>query len=71
VLERIKGFDAALVIMVTANEGKRRPAYAILGVDAYLLKPVPLESLITTCVELLDKEAAEDKADASGEASKA
>jgi DNA-binding response OmpR family regulator len=73
VLERIKGFeDAPLVIMVTANEGKRHQAYAeSLGVDAYLLKPVPLETLIQTCVELLDKEAAEDEADASGEASKA
>lgn len=62
VLERIKGFeDAPLVIMVTANEGKRHHSYAdSLGVDAYLLKPVPLETLITTCIELLDKEAAED-----------
>jgi DNA-binding response OmpR family regulator len=62
VLERIKGFeDAPLVIMVTANEGKRHHSYAdSLGVDAYLLKPVPLETLITTCVELLEKEAAED-----------
>ncbi len=63
VLERIKGFeDAPLVIMVTANEGKRHHSYAdSLGVDAYLLKPVPLETLITTCVELLEKEAAEDE----------
>ncbi len=64
VLERIKGFeDAPLVIMVTANEGKRHHSYAdSLGVDAYLLKPVPLDALITTCVELLEKEAAEDDA---------
>ncbi len=64
VLERIKGFeDSPLVIMVTANEGKRHQAYAeSLGVDAYLQKPVPLEALITTCVELLDKEEAEDAA---------
>jgi DNA-binding response OmpR family regulator len=67
VLEKIKGFeDAPLVIMVTANEGKRHQAYAeSLGVDAYLLKPVPLERLIDTCVELLDKEDAEDGADAA------
>ena len=47
VLEKIKGFeDSPLVIMVTANEGKRHQAYAeSLGVDAYLLKPVPLEML--------------------------
>ncbi|HVU65255.1 MAG TPA: response regulator [Phycisphaerales bacterium] len=65
VLERIKGFeDSPLVIMVTANEGKRHQAYAeSLGVDAYLLKPVPLEVLISTCVELLEKEEAEDDAD--------
>lgn len=63
VLEKIKGFeDSPLVIMVTANEGHRHQAYAeSLGVDAYLLKPVPLESLIEKCVELLDKEAAEDE----------
>lgn len=65
VLERIKGFeDSPLVIMVTANEGKRHQAYAeSLGVDAYLLKPVPLEVLISTCVELLEKEEAEDADD--------
>jgi DNA-binding response OmpR family regulator len=64
VLERIKGFeDSPLVIMVTANEGKRHQAYAeSLGVDAYLQKPVPLETLVTTCVDLLDKEEAEDGA---------
>jgi DNA-binding response OmpR family regulator len=63
VLEKIKGFeDSPLVIMVTANEGHRHQAYAeSLGVDAYLLKPVPLEALIEKCVELLDKEAAEDE----------
>lgn len=62
VLERIKGFeDSPLVIMVTANEGKRHQAYAeSLGVDSYLVKPVPLEVLVQTCVELLDKEAAEE-----------
>jgi DNA-binding response OmpR family regulator len=62
VLERIKGFeDSPLVIMVTANEGKRHQAYAeSLGVDAYLQKPVPLEALVSMCVELLDKEEAED-----------
>lgn len=33
--------------MVTANEGRRHQAYAeSLGVDAYLLKPVPLGRLI-------------------------
>ena len=63
VLEKIKGFeDSPLVIMVTANEGKRHQAYAeSLGVDAYLVKPVPLEVLISTCVDLLEKEEAEEE----------
>ena len=72
VLEKIKGFeDSPLVIMVTANEGHRHQAYAeSLGVDAYLLKPVPLETLIEKCVELLDKEAAEDEQDDPARANK-
>ena len=72
VLEKIKGFeDSPLVIMVTANEGHRHQAYAeSLGVDAYLLKPVPLEALIQKCVELLDKEAAEDEQDDPARANK-
>lgn len=54
-LERIKGnADSPLVVMVTANEGKRHQAYAeSLGVDAYLLKPVPLSRLIDTVDTLL------------------
>ena len=62
-LEKIKGFDdSPIVIMVTANEGKRHQAYAeSLGVDAYLLKPVPLSRLIEVAVELLDKADADDE----------
>ena len=42
-----------IVVMVTANEGKRHEQYAhSLGVHAYLTKPVPLETLIRTIVEL-------------------
>lgn len=66
VLEKIKGReDSPLVVMVTANEGKRHQAYAeSLGVDKYLLKPVPLERLIDTIDELLtNEEAAEGDAD--------
>ncbi|MBX3322563.1 MAG: response regulator [Phycisphaeraceae bacterium] len=65
-LERIKGHeDSPLVVMVTANEGRRHQAYAeSLGVDAYLLKPVPLERLIDmvdTLIQNRDLEAgAED-----------
>lgn len=54
VLEKIKGReDSPPVIMLTANEGKRHQAYAEnLGVDKYLLKPVPLERLIDVAEEL-------------------
>lgn len=55
VLEKIKGReDSPVVIMLTANEGRRHQAYAeSLGVDRYLLKPAPLERLIAAAVELL------------------
>ncbi len=55
-LEKIKGNeDSPIVIMVTANEGKRHQAYGeSLGVDAYMLKPVPLGRLLDKAVELLD-----------------
>lgn len=57
VLEKIKGHeDSPLVIMVTANEGKRHQAYAeSLGADKYLLKPVPLGRLLETAVQLIEK----------------
>lgn len=55
VLEKIKGYeDSPVVVMVTANEGKRHEDYAKgLGVDRYLHKPVPLNELVSTCDELL------------------
>ena len=55
VLEKIKGYEnSPLVIMVTANEGKRHQVYAEMnGADRYLNKPVPLETLLQTAVELL------------------
>lgn len=54
-VEKIKGReDSPVVIMVTANEGRRHQAYAeSLGVDKYMLKPVPLERLLSAAVELL------------------
>ncbi len=66
VLEKVKGNeDSPLVIMVTANEGKRHQAYAqSLGVDRYLLKPVPLSRLIDTAVTLIDEA---DEADEAAE----
>ncbi|MCH2145159.1 MAG: response regulator [Phycisphaerales bacterium] len=57
VLEQIQGSeDPPPVIMVTANEGRRHKAYAeTLGVSAYLNKPVPMERLLETAVEVLDR----------------
>ena len=54
-LEKIKKIsEAPVVFMVTANEGKRHQEYAEnLGVDAYMLKPVRLERLITLAQEKL------------------
>ncbi|MDG2095798.1 MAG: response regulator [Phycisphaerales bacterium] len=41
--------DPPIVVMVTANEGRRHMAYAKeLGVAAYLTKPIPLQLLIDT-----------------------
>lgn len=53
-LERIKGReDSPAVVMVTANEGKRHQDYAeSMGVDDYLLKPVPLGRLVDTVERL-------------------
>ncbi len=62
-LEKIKGCeDSPIVIMVTANEGRRHQAYAeSLGVDRYLQKPVPLRKLLDAAVELIAKVEAEDE----------
>ena len=53
-LEKIKGREnSPFVIMVTANEGRRHQEYAEnMGVDAYLLKPVPLGQLVETIEKL-------------------
>ena len=61
-LEKIKGReDSPLVIMVTANEGKRHQAYAeSLGVDSYLQKPVPLGSLVECVQTLIEKRRSEE-----------
>lgn len=62
-LEKIKGHeDSPIVIMVTANEGKRHQAYGeSLGVDAYMIKPVPLGRLLDKAVELIDAEEEDDE----------
>lgn len=69
VLEKIKGHeDSPLVVMVTANEGKRHQAYAeSLGVDKYLLKPVPLSQLVDVIDDLLTLEEAEEDAGGRGQ----
>ena len=68
-LEKIKGYeDSPLIIMVTANEGKRHQAYAeSLGVDKYLQKPVPLIRLIEAAVDLLKKREEEFEDEEDGE----
>ena len=68
VLEKIKGKeDSPIVIMVTANEGKRHQAYAeSLGVDKYLLKPVPLRRLLESAVEILG-DLSDDEGDIEGD----
>ncbi len=61
VLEKIKGYDnSPAVIMVTANEGRRHQAYAeSLGVDSYMIKPVPLAKLIEQIEKIVDADDAE------------
>jgi len=60
VLEKIMEYeDPPVVVMITANQGRRHREYAEgLGVSAYLNKPVALERLIETLVELLDRQEA-------------
>jgi DNA-binding response OmpR family regulator len=62
VLEKIKGNeDSPIVLMVTANEGRRHQAYAeSLGVDKYMLKPVPLERLLEEAVRIWEAESEEE-----------
>jgi DNA-binding response OmpR family regulator len=60
VLEELLSMEhAPIVVMVTANEGKRHMAYATtLGVAAYLIKPVGLDKLIDTVSCLLHEDEA-------------
>jgi len=56
VLEKImETEDPPIVVMITANQGKRHMAYAkALGVGAYLIKPVSLQRLVDTVVDLIE-----------------
>lgn len=58
VLERLITMDdPPYVVMVTANQGKRHMEYAeSLGVDAYLVKPVPLQRLVETVERLIEQD---------------
>ncbi len=71
VLERIKGFaDSPLVIMITANEGKRHKEFAEgLGADLYIQKPVGLQQLIEAAADLIaedEKSKADDDSEGEG-----
>ncbi|MCP3903711.1 MAG: response regulator [Planctomycetes bacterium] len=68
VLEKIMEAPAPpVVVMITANQGKRHMAYAkALGVDAYLVKPVSLQRLVDTVVDLLDAPDPADEAESPG-----
>tara|TARA_B100000405_G_C16644827_1_gene396314 strand:+ start:435 stop:833 length:399 start_codon:yes stop_codon:yes gene_type:complete len=53
--ELLQAEPPPIVVMVTANEGRRHEEYARrLGVHAYLNKPVPLEMLVSTIDSLLN-----------------
>jgi DNA-binding response OmpR family regulator len=56
VLEKIRATtDPPPVVMVTANQGRRHLIYAEnLGVSAYLVKPIPLQRLLTTLGDLME-----------------
>lgn len=54
--ELMESDEPPIVVMVTANEGRRHMAYAKeLGVAAYLIKPIPLQLLIDTIHGLVDR----------------
>ncbi len=70
VMEKIREMaEPPVVVMVTANQGKRHQQYAQdLGVHAYLNKPVSLQRLVETLVNLLEQRQAAAEAAASGPA---
>lgn len=57
VLERLRRETAAPpVVMITANRGRRHQQFAeSLGVEAYLVKPVPLQRLLEVAAAWLDR----------------
>ena len=69
VLEKVKTLpNSPLVVMVTANDGRRHQQYAeTLGVDGYMLKPVRLERLITLAKQLLENSSSQSGPVSPGE----
>lgn len=63
VLEKLREIERMpIVVMVTANQGKRHMEYAgTLGVAAYFVKPVSLRRLVDKVVELLNGSKVEDE----------
>jgi CheY-like chemotaxis protein len=55
-LERLQTLEhRPPVVMVTANQGKRHQQFAgSLGVEAYLVKPVPLGRLLEVAISLIE-----------------
>ncbi|NOG53605.1 MAG: response regulator [Planctomycetes bacterium] len=58
VIEKIKGYeDSPVIVMITANEGKRHKDFAQgLGADLYLQKPMSLPHLVEETSNLLERE---------------
>ncbi|MGA1044128.1 MAG: hypothetical protein ACO3ZY_02795 [Phycisphaerales bacterium] len=56
ILERLQTLEhRPPVVMVTANQGKRHQQFAgSLGVEAYLVKPVPLGRLLEVAISLIE-----------------
>jgi DNA-binding response OmpR family regulator len=63
VLEKImEGENPPVVVMITANQGKRHMEYAQgMGVHAYLNKPVSLQRLVETVARLVNARTSETK----------
>ncbi len=63
VLEGMRELDEYIpAIMVTGNEGNRHRNYAeILGVDAYLTKPIRIELLVRTVKRVIEQSTAESE----------
>jgi CheY-like chemotaxis protein len=68
VLERLRQTPGAPpIVMITANRGRRHQQFAeSLGVEAYLVKPVPLQRLIEVAAAWLEPDAPAPPVDEPG-----